>query len=156
MRLQRATLKGVTLNHTFFTKIPGVQDIVLPDDVGFLFSSDLYDLLVIAAHYDNRNYDSNVVDMSGIQIFYTETLRKYNMGVFQLGDGSTQLSTFFQKHGRIYLLLYSNFSKLYKSMCNTFFIKIDLILSLQRLVLSSLMKRRSGSSHAQVNALRST
>lgn len=92
----------------------------MPDDVGFLFSSDLYDLLVIAAHYDNRNYDSNVVDMSGIQIFYTETLRKYNMGVFQLGDGSTQLSTFF-RNTAIYISCYIQISQTYINQSATLF-----------------------------------
>lgn len=36
-------------------------------------------------HYDNPNHLNNVVDSSGIRMYYTEQLRQYDAGIVEIG-----------------------------------------------------------------------
>eukprot|EP00752_Nemacystus_decipiens_P002628 g2460.t1 len=67
---------------------PGVADLYLPDDTGFLFgnASGGYTSLSLETHYNNPNGDEGVEDSSGVRVYYTEELRPIDMGVMKLGD----------------------------------------------------------------------
>lgn len=57
---------------------------VFPDDVGLdLTSAGSYNF---ETHYDNPTLRKDIVDSSGVEIFYTRTARKLPAGLLQLGD----------------------------------------------------------------------
>lgn len=64
-----------------------MEDVILPEEAGFLVGSDGYSSVTMNVHYDNRDLDAGKIDQTSIQLFYTETLRENNAGVMQIGDG---------------------------------------------------------------------
>jgi len=75
---------GDSLHPMIYGWAPGVGPLVLPDDVGFYANKS--STLMLQLHYNNINQLSGVVDNSGIRIYYTPILRKFDAGILQLGD----------------------------------------------------------------------
>lgn len=72
----------------------GMSSLVLPDEAGFrMGTSSPYGIrhLILEIHYDNLKRRTNVQDSSGIRIWYTPTIRKYDAAVLTLGDVVTTL-----------------------------------------------------------------
>jgi Copper type II ascorbate-dependent monooxygenase, N-terminal domain/Copper type II ascorbate-dependent monooxygenase, C-terminal domain len=46
---------------------------------------------ILEIHYDNAQMQSGVSDSSGVEIYYTDKLRKYDSAVLTLGDPATRL-----------------------------------------------------------------
>jgi len=66
---------------------PGVEEFVLPSNVGLpLGGTDGYVAVRVETHYDNPRFVSGERDNSGVRIYWTPTLRQYNMGVMAIGD----------------------------------------------------------------------
>ncbi|XP_076044750.1 uncharacterized protein LOC143027356 [Oratosquilla oratoria] len=65
----------------------GSQGEMYPDHVGYPLGEDnqgaTYFLLEI--HYDNPDFKSGIVDNSGLRLYYTERLRKYDAGILTVG-----------------------------------------------------------------------
>eukprot|EP01129_Flabellula_baltica_P003190 TRINITY_DN13002_c0_g1_i1.p1 TRINITY_DN13002_c0_g1~~TRINITY_DN13002_c0_g1_i1.p1 ORF type:complete len:552 (-),score=120.87 TRINITY_DN13002_c0_g1_i1:16-1671(-) len=69
---------------------PGISPLILPSEAGFRVGPNSIRLLELETHYDNPSIDSGIIDNSGLRIYYTTTLRKYDAGVLQLGDPAVQ------------------------------------------------------------------
>ncbi|XP_042880997.1 uncharacterized protein LOC122258825 [Penaeus japonicus] len=67
----------------------GGEGEMLPDHVGFPMGEEhggsTYYLMEM--HYDNPNLQADVVDASGVKIFYTENLREHEAGSLVIGHG---------------------------------------------------------------------
>eukprot|EP01097_Dermamoeba_algensis_P010146 TRINITY_DN7393_c0_g1_i1.p1 TRINITY_DN7393_c0_g1~~TRINITY_DN7393_c0_g1_i1.p1 ORF type:complete len:322 (+),score=62.65 TRINITY_DN7393_c0_g1_i1:480-1445(+) len=68
----------------------GGPPMAYPEEVGIPFDSSAQ-YVVLQIHYDNLLGRSDVVDSSGFKIYYTETLRKYDLGVMTLGSLSINI-----------------------------------------------------------------
>lgn len=77
-----------------FLWAPGLSNLELPDDVGFLFGNESggFNSLNIQTHYNNPDGVSGETDSSGVRVYYTEELRPMQMGVMKLGDPSVALA----------------------------------------------------------------
>jgi len=64
---------------------PGVDDFILPSDVGLLVGSGGYQSLGLNVHYNNVAHRA-FTDHSGVRLWYTNTLRQHEMGVMAIGD----------------------------------------------------------------------
>ncbi|CAB9521436.1 DBH-like monooxygenase protein 1 [Seminavis robusta] len=70
-----------------FAWAPGDGGFALPEFLGAnLFGEDGFQAFNIEIHYDNPRMQRDVVDNSGIRIYYTTTPRPVEMGIFQVGD----------------------------------------------------------------------
>lgn len=72
-----------------FAWTPGMDDVKLPDDVGFLFgngSEGGMTSVSVQTHYDNPNGDTDKLDSSGVRVYFTDEVRPIEMGVMRLGD----------------------------------------------------------------------
>lgn len=68
----------------------GAGRFVYPENVGGIIGGENYSLyLVLEIHYDNPGKRTDIVDSSGIRIFYVggaeESLRKYDAGIMEVG-----------------------------------------------------------------------
>lgn len=68
----------------------GASRFVYPEDVGGVVGGPDYSLyLVLEIHFDNPKLRSDIIDNSGIRIFYQggedESLRKYDAGIMEVG-----------------------------------------------------------------------
>lgn len=66
---------------------PGVENLVLPKDVGFRIGNGSLPILELGIHFNNPGLVSGLFDRSGIRIYYNTNLRKFDAGVLFLGDG---------------------------------------------------------------------
>ena len=48
--------------------------------------------VILEIHYDNPTHASNVIDSTGFEVFYTNTLRQYNAAGMTLGDPTASFS----------------------------------------------------------------
>ncbi|ORY33879.1 PHM/PNGase F [Rhizoclosmatium globosum] len=73
---------------------PGIGLNVLPKEVGFPFGTGTNALryFSLQIHYNNPNALSNIIDSSGMRLFYTTQLRPNDMGVLILGDTNFNIS----------------------------------------------------------------
>lgn len=85
-----------------FAWAPGVSNVELPADVGFLFgnASGGYTSVSIQTHYNNPNGDAGMVDSSGVRIYYTGEERQFEMGVMRVGDPHVYLEGFSIPEGK--------------------------------------------------------
>ena len=64
----------------------GLGDFILPESAGFLWEMELPEIPCnLGIHYDNPKHVSNVIDSSGFEVFYTNTLR-HNAAGMTMGD----------------------------------------------------------------------
>ncbi|MCA9715391.1 MAG: hypothetical protein H6713_13880 [Myxococcales bacterium] len=64
---------------------PGGKELWLPDDVGMRAGDNGTVTFVLQVHYNNPLSDQ-YVDSSGIDVFYTESLREHEAGIVKVGD----------------------------------------------------------------------
>jgi hypothetical protein len=60
--------------------------LILPEQAGFRVGKDSTKAIMMQVHYDNRNLESGLLDNSGIRIYYTDQLRKYDATALTIGD----------------------------------------------------------------------
>jgi len=66
---------------------PGDGEFVLPEFLGAsIFGEDGFQGFNIEIHYDNPELEEGVVDSSGVEFFYSTTVREVELGVLQVGD----------------------------------------------------------------------
>lgn len=72
--------------------IGGQYNYSFPKEAGYpLYPSNKTRYILIELHYDNPQLLTNVVDNSGIRLYYTKTLRQHELGLLMFGvDGSFQ------------------------------------------------------------------
>ena len=73
---------------------PGAMPLTLPSNVGGLVGTSSAGGIVsfqLEIHYDNSLQIPNVVDSSGVRLYYTTQLREHDLGVLELGDPLVQL-----------------------------------------------------------------
>jgi len=64
----------------------GGNDLYMPESAGMSISGDSdFHYLLIEMHYDNPLEKSDIVDSSGFRMYYTQTLREQEVGIFQVG-----------------------------------------------------------------------
>ena len=64
----------------------GASEFIYPNDVGGILGGTSYSMfLVLEIHYDNQNLRDDIIDSSGIRIYYTDVLRKYDAGIMEIG-----------------------------------------------------------------------
>ena len=68
----------------------GASRFVFPDNAGGVIGGPNYSpYLVLEVHYDNPNLKNNIIDSSGLRIYYqgglNEPLRKYDAGIMEIG-----------------------------------------------------------------------
>lgn len=64
----------------------GADRFVYPRDVGGVIGGFKYSpYLVLEVHYDNPRLRDDIVDSSGIRIYYERTLRTYDAGILEIG-----------------------------------------------------------------------
>ena len=57
-----------------------------PKEAGYRFNpSDKPRYLLFEMHYDNPELKSDIIDNSGVRLYYTEKLRTHDLGVLELG-----------------------------------------------------------------------
>lgn len=85
-----------------FAWAPGASSVELPTDVGFRMgnASGGFKSLSLETHYDNPNGDMDMVDSSGVRVYYTEELRPIDMGVIKLGDPNVVLEGTYLPDGK--------------------------------------------------------
>jgi hypothetical protein len=65
---------------------PGNDAFMLPKDVGYPFGPGVFTSFQLEVHYNNPDLDADIVDDFAIELFYTDTPRKIEAGVLELGD----------------------------------------------------------------------
>jgi len=71
---------------------PGMAAQPLPPEAGLLLgSSKGTRSFMLEIHYSNPDNDQGVADSSGVRLYYTNTLRPHNVGMFQTGDPTVAL-----------------------------------------------------------------
>jgi hypothetical protein len=66
---------------------PGMGAMIFPPDVGFRMGpNSSLQAFIVQIHYDNPQFVPNIRDNSGLRIYYTNTLRRYDAGLLELGD----------------------------------------------------------------------
>lgn len=70
----------------------GMNDFVLPDDVGFPIGSGDTDIkfVILELHYDNPTGDNTITDNFGLRLFYNDGPPTLEMGVMVIGDVAVQ------------------------------------------------------------------
>ncbi|KAI1289348.1 Dopamine beta-hydroxylase [Halotydeus destructor] len=64
----------------------GAGPVTYPEEAGLPIGGSNYSkYLMLEVHYDNAQHLSNTVDSSGIRFYYVERLRKYDIGILELG-----------------------------------------------------------------------
>ena len=66
----------------------GLGDFIIPEAAGFLVGNGTSKVshVILEIHYDNPRHLSNIIDSSGFEVFYSNTLRQYNAAGMTLGD----------------------------------------------------------------------
>ncbi len=66
----------------------GSEGDILPDHVGIPFVQDPLNpaYYVLQIHYDNPTLTQNVLDNSGLQLFYTDKLREFDASILAFGE----------------------------------------------------------------------
>jgi hypothetical protein len=67
---------------------PGVDYFELPPVTGYLIGPGGWNVLRMQVHYNNPSLVADVIDNSGIRIYYTPNLRQYDAVVLEFGDPS--------------------------------------------------------------------
>ena len=67
------------------------QNYSFPKEAGYRFEARTRYLL-IEIHYDNPKFLNDIVDDSGVKLYFTEKLREIDLGLFQLGSDGSPLS----------------------------------------------------------------
>lgn len=80
----------------------GSEDFILPENVGIPIGGEGYKTLTLQMHYNNPESVSGVVDNSGVRLFYTENLRQFSAGVFQVGNPLADTSLYGEQVGEGY------------------------------------------------------
>jgi len=62
------------------------QTVYLPEDVGMKMGPGAITIIEVQVHFNNYDGRADIVDSSGVKLYYTATPRKYNAGVLTLGD----------------------------------------------------------------------
>ena len=72
----------------------GLGDFILPESAGFLVGNGTSEVshVILEIHYDNPKHMSNVIDSSGFEVFYTNTLRQHNAAGMTMGDPTVSFS----------------------------------------------------------------
>ncbi len=64
----------------------GAGIFIYPDNVGGVIGGAAYSpYLVLEIHFDNPGHRSNIIDSSGIRVYYEAQLRKYDAGIMEIG-----------------------------------------------------------------------
>ena len=63
----------------------GGGDYDLPLEVGIPLGPGTFDTVLIEVHYNNPNFDSGIIDDSGMYWYITDNLRTHDAGIFTLG-----------------------------------------------------------------------
>jgi hypothetical protein len=89
---------GAKLNKNWWAWVPGMVGKAMPNDVGFLLGKGKdVDGLTLQTHFDNsagtKGVNPSDKDNSGINVFFTKTLRKYEADMLTLGDPTVKLSS---------------------------------------------------------------
>ncbi|KAJ3216242.1 hypothetical protein HDU67_009752 [Dinochytrium kinnereticum] len=76
-----------------FSWVPGSSGSSYPDTAGIPIGvgENANRYFSLQVHYNNPEQDAGVVDRSGIKVWYTKTLRKYDVGVLTLGSISISI-----------------------------------------------------------------
>ena len=65
----------------------GGNDIDLPTEAGLpLGPEETFDTVILEVHYNNPSLQAGIVDDSGFRWYYTETLRRHDIGILLLGN----------------------------------------------------------------------
>ncbi|XP_041368555.1 DBH-like monooxygenase protein 1 homolog [Gigantopelta aegis] len=73
-------------NRVFIAWAVGGDAFTLPDHVGISIGTpEDAQFVVLETHYNNPGRRQNVVDSSGLRMFYTPTLRQYDAGILETG-----------------------------------------------------------------------
>lgn len=71
----------------------GMGDLILPTEAGIrMGGANGVKHILVEIHYDNPQQLSNVVDRSGVEMFYVNTLRTHDAGVLWVGDPTVSMS----------------------------------------------------------------
>jgi hypothetical protein len=70
---------------------PGEGPLQLPDNIGSPLGEKGFKSFQLEVHYDNPWLETDVLDSSGVRLYYTSKKRQHNLGVFMLGDPFVQL-----------------------------------------------------------------
>jgi len=65
---------------------PGDLPLVLPPNVGTPLGVNGFKSFRLQIHYDNPERKDNIIDNSGVRLYYTSKKREFDLGVFQTGD----------------------------------------------------------------------
>ncbi|XP_020625361.1 DBH-like monooxygenase protein 1 [Orbicella faveolata] len=66
----------------------GGKEFYFPEKAGFpLGRADSPKVVILEIHYDNPEEKEGLIDSSGMRIYYTKQLRKYDAGILQVGAG---------------------------------------------------------------------
>jgi DOMON domain/Copper type II ascorbate-dependent monooxygenase, C-terminal domain/Copper type II ascorbate-dependent monooxygenase, N-terminal domain len=77
---------------TVYVWAPGEGPISLPSNLGTpMFGTDGFNAFEIEVHYNNPSGISNVIDSSGVRIYWTSQPREFQIGILQLGDPNVAL-----------------------------------------------------------------
>jgi DOMON domain/Copper type II ascorbate-dependent monooxygenase, C-terminal domain/Copper type II ascorbate-dependent monooxygenase, N-terminal domain len=76
---------------TAYVWAPGDLPLNLPSNIGSPLGMNGFQSFQLEIHYDNPDGVANVMDSSGIRMFYTSKKREFDMGVFSTGDPQTGL-----------------------------------------------------------------
>ena len=82
-----ALWKTKFLQYHFF-KAVGSEGETLPDHVGMPLGEKYggADYFMLETHYDNPDVHQNIIDASGLQIYYTKNLREHDTAMLLLGS----------------------------------------------------------------------
>nr|XP_039270022.1 DBH-like monooxygenase protein 1 homolog [Styela clava] len=73
----------------------GAEEMVYPEEAGLSVGGPGDPVYIqMETHYDNPNVISGVRDSSGIRFTYTSTLRKYEIGIIEIGNLVNSLQHF--------------------------------------------------------------
>jgi dopamine beta-monooxygenase len=83
---------GATVPDLVYLWAPGGIPTVPPPQVGIPVGGDAgYLSFYIQVHYDNPAFVAGIIDSSGVNVYYTSTVRQYDQGVLSLGDPSVDV-----------------------------------------------------------------
>ena len=64
----------------------GASKFIYPQEAGGIIGGQNYSkYVVLEIHYDNEKQRDDIIDSSGIRIYYTNQLRKYDAGIMEIG-----------------------------------------------------------------------
>ena len=75
-----------SLAETAYAWAPGEPPFLYPDNTGGPLGRNGYKEFMLEIHYNNPRFVRNVVDSSGVRLYYTSVKRQHDMGLMQTGD----------------------------------------------------------------------